>query len=266
MIPTSTAPVVVGIDGSPAALRAAEWAVAEAVSRDAPIRLVDVIQSTSIDVHRETASAEKSLRAAEAAIAATGELVKVEGAIVRGPVAATLVTEAANASMMCLGFAGVGNATAKYVGQTTAAVARSAPCPVAIVRADHGSSSLKPYVVAAVIDDSHDVERVLHAALQEVRLRHASLLVINVLPSRIRELLPEDVDRRVAECLAEQPDVGASIVMAPNDVAAFLARRDPPVHLAVVGRDTGDTVTELAGTYARMVLRESSCSVLVLPG
>jgi nucleotide-binding universal stress UspA family protein len=35
--------VVVGIDGSQAAIQAAEWAVDEAVSREVPLRLVEVI-------------------------------------------------------------------------------------------------------------------------------------------------------------------------------------------------------------------------------
>ena len=36
-------PIVVGIDGSQAAIQAAEWAVDEAVSREVPLRLVEVI-------------------------------------------------------------------------------------------------------------------------------------------------------------------------------------------------------------------------------
>jgi nucleotide-binding universal stress UspA family protein len=36
----STLPVIVGIDGSKAAVRAALWAAGEAVSRDVPIRLL----------------------------------------------------------------------------------------------------------------------------------------------------------------------------------------------------------------------------------
>ena len=35
--------VVVGIDGSQAAIQAAEWAVDEAVSREVPLRLIHVI-------------------------------------------------------------------------------------------------------------------------------------------------------------------------------------------------------------------------------
>jgi nucleotide-binding universal stress UspA family protein len=40
---TTQLPIVVGIDGSQAAIRAAEWAADEAVSREVPLRLVEVI-------------------------------------------------------------------------------------------------------------------------------------------------------------------------------------------------------------------------------
>lgn len=39
---TNTQPVVVGIDGSRAALDAALWAIDEAIDRDVPLRLVHV--------------------------------------------------------------------------------------------------------------------------------------------------------------------------------------------------------------------------------
>ena len=40
----SPGPVVVGVDGSDAAIGAAEWAAREAVHQDVPLRLVYVIQ------------------------------------------------------------------------------------------------------------------------------------------------------------------------------------------------------------------------------
>lgn len=39
----SSAPVVVGVDGSDAAINAAKWAIDEAMSRDVPLRIVHVI-------------------------------------------------------------------------------------------------------------------------------------------------------------------------------------------------------------------------------
>jgi nucleotide-binding universal stress UspA family protein len=264
MSPNETGPIVVGIDGSPAALRAAEWAVTEAIGRDVPIRLVHVVQSTSIDIHRERSAGESALREAREAINHGAQPVKVEEVIAYGPVAATLAAECAGSTMICLGSKGLGTAAAKYVGSTTTAVAQSVECAVAIVRSAHAASSPESQPVAAVVDDAHDVERVLTAALHEARLRSAPLKILNVVPSRIRDLFPEDVDRRIAEYLADCPDVHADVVLAPGDVTTFLAASQPPVQLAVAARSTGDGVTELVGPYARMMLKSTTCSVLLL--
>ena len=47
-LPTPPA-VVVGVDGSTAALRAALWAVDEAVSRDIPLRLMHTLDGEDLD-------------------------------------------------------------------------------------------------------------------------------------------------------------------------------------------------------------------------
>ena len=68
--------VIVGIDGSKAAIRAAEWAVEEAFSRSVPLVLIAVIKTThpsAEDYHRDIEQAETSLRAAQVAIKAIGK-------------------------------------------------------------------------------------------------------------------------------------------------------------------------------------------------
>ena len=76
-LPTSR-PVVVGIDGSKAAIQAALWAVDEAVSRDVPLRLLYAIeQGDAQDAERgcqarKLATAETAVRRAVTAIEATG--------------------------------------------------------------------------------------------------------------------------------------------------------------------------------------------------
>src|SRR6202165_2631356 len=100
----SPGPVVVGIDGSKAAVNAAKWAIDEAISRDVPLRLVYVthIREASIaprvDFHFEQQYAEAALRQAHAAVEATGRLVKVETAVLRGDVDDTLVEESRDAA------------------------------------------------------------------------------------------------------------------------------------------------------------------------
>jgi nucleotide-binding universal stress UspA family protein len=53
---SSPARVVVGIDGSQAAVHAALWAIEEAVSRDVPLRLVTSLPRTSKTVQRNSAA------------------------------------------------------------------------------------------------------------------------------------------------------------------------------------------------------------------
>lgn len=84
--------IIVGIDGSHAAITAALWGVDEAISRAVPLRLVSVIKPTHPspdDYDRDLAHAERSLREAQSAVEAAGKLVKIETDIPRGPARAS---------------------------------------------------------------------------------------------------------------------------------------------------------------------------------
>jgi Universal stress protein family len=88
---TTQLPVVVGIDGSQAAIRAAEWAIDEAVSQEVPLRLVAVIPRQAEpaplesvgNIRMEVEYAQAALRITAAALAADEKLVKVETAFSR---------------------------------------------------------------------------------------------------------------------------------------------------------------------------------------
>jgi nucleotide-binding universal stress UspA family protein len=255
--------VVVGVDGSSSAVHAAVWAVEEAVSRDIPLRLIHVIQSTAVDVRREADEGEAALDAAHSAVTQTGRIVKVDSALVRGPVAATLVAESSDAAMLCVGSAGVGRRLIKYLGSIAAAVAQSAPCQVAVIRTSDGECRPAPGDIAVVIEHSRDLDTILEIALQERQLRHGDLLILNVASSRLLELLPEDVDRRLNAWLGKHSDVTAHVVVAPDDIAELLAARATPVRLTVVA--AGGAATHVVGPYGRYVLQDTDCSVLVVP-
>jgi nucleotide-binding universal stress UspA family protein len=259
----SRSSVVVGIDGSRSALRAGLWAVDEATTRDVPLRLIHVVQSTAFDTEQEVSDGEAALRAVEYAIGQTGRDVKVDSDVVHGPVVETLVEQSADASMICLGSASSALQAAKFVGATASAVAAAASCPVAVIRTTDDGASPSPPDVAVIVDDPLDLEAVLDAGVREATLRHARLLVLNLTTARLHELLPEDVDRRVADFLHGHPDVRHRSLMTPTDVAAFLAELDTPLRLVVVAR--GDAGTRLLGNYGRFMLRATDCSVLLLP-
>jgi hypothetical protein len=67
-----SAPVIVGIDGSTAALRAALWAVDEAVSRDTPLRLVHVVPASGHGLDEALADGRDVLHKAWTEVEATG--------------------------------------------------------------------------------------------------------------------------------------------------------------------------------------------------
>jgi nucleotide-binding universal stress UspA family protein len=102
-------PAVVGIDGSDAALNTAMWAIDEAIGRGLPLRLVHVLSAphsareSSAGRSPEVEYGETVLRAASAAVADTGEPVKVETDTLWGPPTTVLIDESQTAAMVCLG-------------------------------------------------------------------------------------------------------------------------------------------------------------------
>jgi nucleotide-binding universal stress UspA family protein len=256
-------PVVVGIDGSRSALHAAEWAADEAASRDIPLRLIHVIASTATDIHQETAAAEEALRTAHAAVNGTGQPVEIESTIEHGPVAATLAAESTSAAMLCVGSVGSGHSAPKYLGAVATAVAELAQCQVAIIRNFGDARWSESDDIAVVIDDSPDIEAVFRIALDEARLRNATLLIVTSAMSPIGQGPPDRIDRRLADWLRRYPDVQTRNLLVPNDIPAFLAEHDPPVQLTIMSRCTGNTVTRLIGYYGRLAPGDTGCSVLL---
>src|SRR5438270_11459534 len=125
-------PVMVGIDGSPAAIAAALWGVDEANSRHAPLRLVAVMKPkhpSPDDYARDLAHAENSLREALSAIEASGKAVTVETQIGRGPAGAQLVEASSGAEMVCVGSTGIGRYARLILGSTATELAEKAHCP-----------------------------------------------------------------------------------------------------------------------------------------
>ena len=100
-LPSPAPSVVVGIDGSRAALDAALWAADEAVTRDVPLRLIYAVDpdvSSGADPQgaaKDLATAEITLRYAFAAVEATDKAVKIEAEILQTRPARALISRRA---------------------------------------------------------------------------------------------------------------------------------------------------------------------------
>ena len=189
----ASAPVVVGVDGSDAAIDAAIWAIDEAISRDVALRIVHVTHieeqraATNDDFRLDVQYAESSLRAATAAVEATGKQVKIETEVLWGTVKTVLIDESRNATMICLGSMGIGAIAGKLLGSTAATLAKESHCPVAIIRAPHRPNPGRTDWIVAVVENRADNESVIEYAMAEARLRKAPVLAVGVWQEELRE-------------------------------------------------------------------------------
>lgn len=264
----ATAPpcIVVGIDGSPAAVDAALWAVDQAVDRDIPLRLVYVIDADDeggVDPHdqaRQLATAEVAVRYALTALESTEQPVKIEVEILRGRPVQTLLEAARSAVLLCLGARGLKHSTHGRIGSTAAAVSATAHCPVAIVRA-HRPHRRHDRAVVIEITDNVGGGAVLQRGLDEARRRGAPVRVLNSVRSQLD--VSARWERRLAEWRRRYPDLDISAVRARDGLFDYLAAHGDGLQLLVAGRNRPGGVAPLVGTPGNAALRDTDCSILV---
>lgn len=246
--------VVVGIDGSQAAVNAAKWAVDEAISRQLPLRLVHVVgrkdaRSASGELSDwELEAGETALYQAEVAVRGAGKPVEVETVLLSGDPEQILIDESSDAALVCVGTDRRGWATGKLLGTTEAALATRAYCPVAIIRTNPDGTPARPGVIAVVLNDEADNDEVVHQAMEEGRRRHATV---------------RQIDRRLNSWVRRYPDVPVQVVAAGTGMGSS-ENHTSAIELAVVGRADADQIAQLATPNCHPILGYPKCSVLIV--
>ncbi len=273
--------IVVGVDGSRGAVRAAVWAIDEALSRDIPLRLVYSIEphdsepADPQDPERRLASAELAIRYAANAIEATDRPVKVESEIVEGKPTATLVEASRSAAMICVGAVGLKHFDHNRIGSTAISLVSSAHCPVAIVRGSDRAAPQEPGWIVVELDESPDSAAVLQCGVEEARLRGAPLRVLGSWQSRYTDvhdthavadgnrMVRAQLDRRISRWKHNYPDLDVRPVAIHGSVLNYLAKHSHSIQLVVVGARNAPGVEELLGPTGSAFLHNTDCSVLV---
>ena len=272
--------VVVGIDGSRAALGAAIWAVDEAISRDIPLRLLYAIDPTATadadpqDSARGVAMAEQAVRHACATVESTEKPVRLEVEIVRSPPTRALVDASRSAAIVCIGAIGLNHFAEGRVGSTAAALAAIAKCPAAIIRRRDVAGSSEPGWIVVECDESPD-PAVVQRGLDEARLRGAPVRILATWQSQVTAIhsvqtvadgvrqARAQLDRRVAYWRQRYPDLEVTSVVVEDNVMSYLANNAGSIQLVVVGRRDWGDVHELVGPTGYAALHDTACSLLV---
>jgi nucleotide-binding universal stress UspA family protein len=276
-----SASVVAGIDGSRVAVRAALWAVDEAVCRDVPLRLICAIPpdaTAQIDPQNEArklATAELAVRYAFMAVESTEKPVKIEVEIIQGSPSRTLLDASRSAALICVGAVGLTHSAPGGVGSTATTLASSAHCPVAIIRGEVRRATPGRGVVVVHVGTSPDDGAVLQAAFEQARLRGMRLHAVTAWHSRPGDVhdnvdvargnhdLRAQLDRLVEPWARRYPDVEVSSAVVRGGLLAHLAGNSDSIQLIATSTNV---VPELTAPAGMAVLQGKDCSVLIVNG
>lgn len=294
--------ILVGLDGSDAALHALDWATQEARVRQWGLRLVCSYALPSfaaasldggyaaLDDSAIRAGAEAVLTEALARVAGSG--LPVTSHVAVGDATAVLVDESREVGLVVVGTRGGGGFAERLLGTVSSALPAHAKCPTVVVplraraakeAADAPIPAVEPIRRVMVgVDGSPQSELALRCALREARRWQATVVVVSAVPvntvTGVLAWLPEPVDHRavladieeslalVLERVADEAQ-GLTIERRVLDGtgAAVLTGMSDEADLLVVGsRGRGGFTGLLLGSTSQAVLHHAQCPVLVV--
>jgi nucleotide-binding universal stress UspA family protein len=287
---TDRSRVVVGIDGSDSAIQAAVWAVGEARSRQAQLRLVyafsGVRPATALrqfgdvvlpEIGVLRAAAETVLDEAAARLAIVAQGVEISTHADDGDAAAVLVDEARDAATVVLGSRHLGALGSVLLGSVATNVSAHAECPIVVVRGPATPREEGSAVVVGVQADENSAAAINYAfdyaSRNGVRL-HA---VLCWHPDRLAQMswrpeqpVPPQAQAWLSEALAgwqeKFPDVEVhAAVTREHPIEGLVAASNGQCLLVVGSHNRGALVGTLLGSVSQGVLHHATCPVAIVP-
>ncbi|MBV8177805.1 MAG: universal stress protein [Mycobacterium sp.] len=274
--------VVVGIDGSEAAVGAALWAIDEAVARDIPLRLLyaidprEAVRRDADSFAHRLATAEIALRYAFMAVEASRQPVKIEIEIVQGHPVTALTRASRSAAMVCVGASR--HSSRKRVGSTASALVSSAHCAVAMLRGQDSVVRGSGGWIMVELDQSPQNGALVERAIEEARLRRAPLRALTRFQSQTSESesnravaegdgdVRERPDPQLATWIRRYPDMDIRSVAVRGRIVDYLTEHASSVKLVVVRADDLGNVEEVGGLVGHSVLHDTDCPLLIVRG
>ena len=279
----STQPIVVGVDGSPVSKVAVDWAAHTAALREAPLKLVHVLNPPVVMAFPEVPMpsgylqwqeeegrkllAAAVLTAQEAALL-VGNPIEVTSEMVSGTSVPAMVEESRDAQMIVVGCRGRGALARGLLGSVSTGLVHHSHCPVAVI---HDEDPLIPHPskapVVVGVDGSPASERAVEIAFQEASFRGVDLVAVHAwsdtgvfeFPGADWSVLQSGAEETLSERLAgwqeRYTDVLVRRVVAADRPAHQLLEQAKSAQLLVVG-------SHGRGGFAGMVLGSVSTAVV----
>ncbi|MGC4808826.1 universal stress protein [Micromonospora sp. DT233] len=282
-------PVVVGVDGSPSSLVAAEHAAQEAAWRSRPLLLVHgylhplgygvPINPYDLGVPAPTDESRRMLDRVAAELRQRWPGVDVETRQVAGGPAASLVEESRRAELVVVGSRGLGGFAGLLLGSVSAQVAGHGRCPVLVVRPEEQPIPVDGPVIAGV-DGSPPARLAVALAADAAAHRGVDLVLAHVAAADDARPVPDEVQESATAARAAATDllaVSAAEVEAAHPGLTVRCRTlragaggpalieaSGDAALVVVGsRGRGGFTGLLLGSVSQALVQHAHCPVLV---
>ncbi|MFC9618936.1 universal stress protein [Streptomyces sp. NPDC056930] len=278
--------VIVGVDGSDPARRAALWAAAEAARRDSPLRIVyaadtdgRVLHLSAESIERVRGAGSELLRETAAAVEERYSGLHVTTEFSRGAPVPSLHRTAGLRGTVVVGNRGLGGFKNLMLGSVGLKVAAGATTPVVVVRGT--GNGAETGVVLAAVRDEHDAECARYAA-REAEIRKGSLRLLhvwNILESAgLVVTMLDDVEAIAGEHVhhlmavtdrirAEFPDLNVQADAEKSlTVAGVLVEASRHADLLVMGgRRSPGFIGPTLGRATHSLLHHAHCPVELIP-
>ena len=250
-------PVVVGIDGSPAADVAIRWASAEAASLRTRLRLISAVPPGG--------SASEAGDVVYKAVALARDLapgVDLDPRIEHGPPSTILVQASGDADLVVIGSRGLSLMVGALVGSTGLDLAANARCPVVVVRPDLGSEAGSRVVIG--YDGSSAGQIALDFGLDYARRHDLAVRVVAAQPAGTE--LHRITETELRDAVQARGAHDAELIQITGHPAAHILRLAADANLIVLGaRGRGGFTGMLIGSVSQTVLHHADCPVAIIP-
>ncbi|MGW3784664.1 universal stress protein [Micromonospora chokoriensis] len=282
-------PVVVGVDGSPSSLVAAEHAARAAQLRSRPLHLVHgflhplgygvPLNPYDLGVPAPSEDAQKMLERTATELADRWPGLVVEVRQVAGGPGITMIEESRRADLVVVGSRGLGGFAGLLLGSVGSQVAAHAHCPVLVVRPDEQPIPVDAPVLVGV-DGSESSRLAAGYAADEASLRDVPVVLVHVGPPTEGRTVPEEIEESQAAYQADAVRLLADASAAVRAEHPDLVVREHPVRAAgaaqglieasgnasllVVGtRGRAGFTGMLLGSVSQAAIQHAHCPVLV---